>query len=523
MRRLYLLTGAIITLLTLTLLSPRAYAAPPTTTTTSSITGTTNGVAGAGTSWVYASEYPNAIAECLKNNGNGAAGNLSCFVTAFNHNDMKSLTTDIVAIPGIAYNINETNIAYIRRMQDQSALGGVTRIMASMYGTPPANLAYWAADAGQTLGFIPHSAMAQGIGFTGLNPLLGVWKGFRNMAYALLAVVMIVIGFMVMFRKKIDPKTVVTVQNSLPRIIVVLILITFSYAIVGLLIDLMYVVIAAGIKILDASLPGGATVTIFGQQADFLNGGVLTLLGSIFAPLLNTSSLAQNFGTMTWVQNFFGGLLTAVLTGGTTLVLGTLITLIVSVAYLFGFVRIFFMLLSAYINIILAVIIGPIQILFDALPGGTGFSSWFKNLFLNLIPFPITIFMLILGFSLSSTLGTNQLWQPPLLPQAINIGPVQTGNIASGLATTLLWLGIVLTIPTIVNSIKEAMKTKAAVPAGFGAVLGPIGAGAGQIIQLGYQGGIIKGAFFGHDQKKYGPGTDTMGRATTGQSTGIST
>ena len=34
-------------------------------------------------------------------------------------------------------------------------------------------------------------------------------------------------------RKKIDPKTVVTAQNAIQRVIIALILITFSYAIVG--------------------------------------------------------------------------------------------------------------------------------------------------------------------------------------------------------------------------------------------------------------------------------------------------
>jgi len=50
-------------------------------------------------------------------------------------------------------------------------------------------------------------------------------------------------AFMIMFRVRISPQTVITVQSALPKIIFTLILITFSYAIAGFLIDLMYVVI----------------------------------------------------------------------------------------------------------------------------------------------------------------------------------------------------------------------------------------------------------------------------------------
>ena len=48
---------------------------------------------------------------------------------------------------------------------------------------------------------------------------------------------------MVMFRANISPQAVATVQDSLPRIVIALVLVTFSYAIVGLMIDLMFVIL----------------------------------------------------------------------------------------------------------------------------------------------------------------------------------------------------------------------------------------------------------------------------------------
>ena len=89
--------------------------------------------------------------------------------------------------------------------------------------------------------------------FAGLAPLLPLWKVFRDVSYGILAIILIVVGHMVMFRKKIDPKTVVTVQNSIPRIVVALLLVTFSYLIVGLMIDGMYLLITLSISMISSA------------------------------------------------------------------------------------------------------------------------------------------------------------------------------------------------------------------------------------------------------------------------------
>lgn len=451
---------------------------------TGAASGQINGSIQYGRGWIDAG-IPEAYKDCKDNNG----VNVVCFTAGIDVYSQANLITQIIPVRGISYGITETDQKYIAGLYDNSAIGGINKGIAYMVTNPPADLALWVRDTGETLGFLPKSihAQGQGIGFTGLAPLLGIWRGFRNIAYALVALMMVVIGFMVMFRKKIDPKTVVTVQNALPRIVVVLLLITFSYAIVGLMIDLMYLVTGIGITLLNTALPGGSKISIFGMTADLVNGGFLTLIGSVFAPVINTTGVVQllggiQAGNLQSAGNALPGLVAAVATG---VVPSVLLWLIISLAYLFGFVRIFFMLLMAYVNIIMSVLVGPIQILFDALPGSNSFVSWLKNLFLNLIPFPITIFMLILGNALSNSFGTNQLWTPPLLPQ---------WGISSSFATTILWLGIIMTIPSVVGSIKEAIKTKAAMPSGVGTIVGPLGAGVGQVVQLGYQASFIASA-----------------------------
>lgn len=62
------------------------------------------------------------------------------------------------------------------------------------------------ADLGRNLGIIK-PVYAQGVGATGLQPFLPLWKAFRNLAYIFYIIAFVYIGFAVMFRLKIDPAT----------------------------------------------------------------------------------------------------------------------------------------------------------------------------------------------------------------------------------------------------------------------------------------------------------------------------
>ncbi|MCX6791734.1 MAG: hypothetical protein NT149_01720, partial [Candidatus Gottesmanbacteria bacterium] len=369
----------------------------------------------------------------------------------------------------------------------KSAIAYMGNAVIAMYANPPADLALWIKDTGQTLGFIPRQVNAQGIGFSGLSVLLPLWKGFRNIAYALLAVVMVVIGFMVMLRKKIDPKTVVTVQNALPKIVITLILITFSYAIVGFMIDLMYLTIALIASLLIPVSNGALGAD---TATKYMNGGIWSLFAMVFGGGLSavndiTSLLAWSvgLGTSSLAQAFIFWN-----------VPGLLIAVIVAIALLIAWIRILFLLVGAYIQILISLFVGPLQILTEAFPGSTGFSSWFKNLFANVAVFPVTAAMLMVGTMLAKfNNNTARVWTPPLLSSGGTSGWIG-----------IIGLGILFAIPGIANSIKEALKAKAPVNAGPGAIFGPIGSGAGQVFQLGYQASFI-GSQFLHKPKPTTP------------------
>lgn len=400
----------------------------------------------------------------------------------------------------------------------KSAMAGLAKSTLAMYQHPPARSSEYIADVGRTLGFMPKKVEAQGIGFSGLQSMLPLWKTFRNIAYALLAAIIIVVGFMVMFRKKIDPKTVVTVQNAIPRIVIALGLVTFSYAIVGAMIDLMYLAIVLSASAVDSAsggnlgkllsiattfnldiLPPGLTppsTTAPSENATtlLLNGGISGLLRFFFASgfqayddigAMITQNDPMKIAGWTVVPGVIGymfglrGALLGLTTGP------VLLGIIFAIILIFGVVRLIFMLLDAYINIIISLLTSPFQLMMEAIPGTNAFSSWFKNLLSKILVFPITVLLLLVTAVLTSQDVATSIWAPPLL---------STGEGVYGMAG-LIGLGMLMVIPTIVGSLQKALKAEPMIPGGVGTIVGPLGSGVGTLFNLGYQASFIASAF----------------------------
>lgn len=395
---------------------------------------------------------------------------------------------------------------------NHSTIAGLNNTVFALYNNPPASTQAFVMDLGQTLGFIPRHAYAQGIGFSGLSPLLPIWKAFRNIAYALLAVILIVVGFMVMLRKKIDPKTVVTVQNAIPRIVVALLLVTFSYAIVGLMIDLMYFVIVLGTSLIVPAVGGSLDISVYqwipnwspsswiphtkptdakGVINIFFNGGIGNLIQFFFSSGFQSvddigkllignidPKIKYGAGAILGILGFLlggGGVKGAII--GSLASGPPLLYLIVLIVLLFGIIRLIFMLVDAYINIIISLLFSPFQLMLEAIPGTNSFNSWFRWLLAKVITFPLTAILLMVAAFLTSQSNATKLWAPPL---------ISSGDGVTGIAG-FVGLGMLLVIPTVVGSIQKALKAEPFIPGGVGAVIGPLGSGVGQLFQLGYQ------------------------------------
>jgi hypothetical protein len=283
---------------------------------------------------------------------------------------------------------------------------------------------------------------------------------------------------MIMFRRAIDPQTVITVQSALPRVIMTLILITFSYAIAGFIIDMMYLFILLIISvfgqmgIFDAS-------QISRVQQEFIGGGFWALLRNTFATLPK-----PNEGTTRSILGFFGlkgGFISYVaawlgggfigeivkeglqfdLTGMFGAVLSPLVYVLGLIVFIFAFFRLLFMLFSAYIQIIVNILFAPFMLIADVIPGGQGFTNWITNLIGHVLVFPVTIAMILIAHAI--TRSADHLWTPPLIPQA-----------GGRFIESLIGVSIIILIPSIVKQVQELFKASAPIGVAAGTVASPV-------------------------------------------------
>lgn len=153
---------------------------------------------------------------------------------------------------------NNPNESYLYK--DKSLIGLSTNILVAPIKYPQASGFYSLQQTLAKAHIIPQAYAAEGIGFASLKPFIGIWLLFRNLVYLLFVIIIVAIGFMIMFRTKINPQTVISVENSIPKIVIALLLVTFSYPIVGFLIDLMYVSIGL-VLLLISTYKGGVAFT----------------------------------------------------------------------------------------------------------------------------------------------------------------------------------------------------------------------------------------------------------------------
>jgi len=340
------------------------------------------------------------------------------------------------------------------------AYGFTSNLVAQVLTQPPVSSREYFADLGRNFGIVK-PAYAQGIGFKQLSNLLPIWKATRNLAYILFVIVFLATGLAIMFRVKLDPKTVVTIQNAIPKLIVALILVTFSYAIVGLLIDFIYLIIYLGVLALQGPIEAvGSTVPTtltkftslsFGDGIKAIFGGIVGALTSSATPLIGTGILSAIIGVV-------AGLLLSSAVAGVG-ILAALPILIFTVIALFLILKLFFSLIMCYVNIIISVIVAPLQIMLGALPGSSmGFGSWFKNLLANILVFPAVALFILIGQILTQMGKLGPSWTPPVM------------GAGGGSLTALIGFGMLLLVNKVPQMVKAAFKM--AKPVEYGTAIG---------------------------------------------------
>ncbi|QQG41891.1 MAG: hypothetical protein HYV90_01100 [Candidatus Woesebacteria bacterium] len=366
----------------------------------------------------------------------------------------------------------------------------------------------------QNFSLVP-SAHAQtvGFGFGALSPIQGAWKAIRDISFGMFVLVAIVFAFMIMFRVKLSPQTVISVQSALPKIIIALVLVTFSYAIAGFLVDLMYVVIG---------LISFAATSIY---ASTLGVPLANLDSSFYFKLMTlgqTSGIPVNlsvFGLSAVLCFIFilpfmilliiiGAIIMAAFPPSIPVVLFILVVaiVIVFIVFIWNVLKTVWALVKAFVNILLLTIFAPIQIVAGVLIPSLGFGQWIKSYVSNLAVFVVTgtlflfsILFIVLGivigfqdfgaatatiiaFFVSPVLGTQVF--NAAFPVSYAAWPPLLG-MGSSAAVGLLFLGVSFVLFTLTPKATEIIQgLMSGKPFAYGTAVGeamaPVGLAYGQ-------------------------------------------
>jgi hypothetical protein len=443
------------------------------------------------------------------------------------------------------YTVDVTN-GQVHQVEKSAKVGGALGQMAGLIGMTyqiPIHTADYTHYMASHFGLVDHSYAAvstgttggavilpadNGTGFSNLQPLLGIWIRLRNLTYLIFVVLMVLIGLGIMLRVKIDPKAVMSIQNQIPKIIISILLITFSYAIAGLLIDAMWVTTYLGINILTSEplCEGGTTIT-----AKATNNLLNTPMSYVFA-LFDDNNCAQGswgisklsvqvggtIGNMitSVLGSFINGISQAPNCGITNIrecvnqiffelisdLIGIVAFLIVAIAILVQLFKLWFTLIKSYVYVLMYTALAPLWILLGLLPSasGYGFEQWLRHMVSALAVFPVAAFMFLAAVIVANdpainTGGPATMFVPPL-----------TGNPAiSNNLGMLIALGIILISPEVANMMRNAFKVKqsqytqaAFAGLGIGAgVAGSIGGGVGaQLFGKNKQGQLGPGSYY---------------------------
>jgi hypothetical protein len=409
---------------------------------------------------------------------------------------------------------------------NNGAVGQLAKISDSFYQSQPASFIVWAQDQYyQMQGATSFTAMAAtadenpndtavyapGIGFEILRPVMGMWTISRNLVYGVLIVIMIVIAFLILLRRPLGGQEMVTVINSMPGIVLTIVMVTFSYAICGLFIDGIFIGsnVAYNFLIGGPNAPGqglqnekiikedvyakptGDTIPLTNAlQPDdpqmsiwqvFSLGGSnvcnrLSLISGATGAKAQTQC-AYSYLVPASAQNQpIGMALEKVLEAlDSTGITNGLIELILALAVFQTAFKLFFLLLNDYLTLSFYPIIAPFIFLGMAMPGQTmkTIDGFVKTLGASALNFIViyACFLLLVVFGHTAVDSGNNLgesvqkvgqiqWVPPLLGYSRKqiFDATTLNNNGANIVTSLLVFGLYMAIPNVTDMIKKFLE-----------------------------------------------------------------
>lgn len=380
---------------------------------------------------------------------------------------------------------------------------GATINMIGMTYAIPVHTGDYVSYVASSFGIIK-PAYAQETGFNNLSALLDLWKRFRDLSYMAFVLIFVIIGLGIMLRVKLDPKAVMSLQNQIPKVIVSIVLITFSYAIAGFLVDMMWVTTYTGINLISGNttctdgttLAEKATLNLMETPLRYVDRVIICpfksivgfdkhgldkiaanvsqtvgdIITDVLFSLMGLNDVAESpckaISPSTW-----GNCITKAFFGIISWLVGVVAKLIIGIAILVQLVRIWFALIKNYIYIILYTLLSPFYILLGLFPGSAfGFTAWIRRIVFALSVFPVTVFL----FVIAAVLATDPRINNPMMGSGESFSPPLVGNpgIHDNMGI-LIALGVILLAPEVINMMRDLMKTPpskyaAAIPSAIG-------------------------------------------------------
>jgi hypothetical protein len=244
-----------------------------------------------------------------------------------------------------------SNLAVYKRAIEGSLIGMGTKLEGFSRKEPlPVNLAYY---WDQSVGNIPvvGRALAQGGSEAYENlpvvaAVYSIWRLSLRVALGLISVVLLYAGLMIVMRKKVSSQLVVSVQYALPKIVIAVVLIIFSYP------------IGAVITSIGFALYRGAFPIVF----NLMTGGMVN--ANEFAS--GTLSIALIADTLSQAKGGFGYIVVA-------LIMSALLHLAKIILY--------FKVLIVYIKMAFSIVTAPLEFALGAVPGNDkSITGWFTRM-----------------------------------------------------------------------------------------------------------------------------------------------
>lgn len=326
-----------------------------------------------------------------------------------------------------------------------------------------------------------HAQTGSGVGYTTLSGAQYLWGAARNMAYALMVLVVIILAFGIMLRVKLNPQTVITIQSALPRVVIALIAITFSFAIAGLLIDLSFLVQGAISSFIFASglikttgdnaidLPAFLRIVNSPAEGILGYGGMVVIVALAPAVIGSLASIP-----------FMG-------VGSATAVIGGIVfLLLIMLVFLIALLKLVWLFLRTYAILMINIVFAPFIILGGAVNTGPGLMGWMKIIIAQLSVFVVATILILMAhifmwgsnFAGNGATGENVFALSPLLNpfhiETVTVGSLGAavvpglGYLDPGLMGFLVGLVLLLSAPAIASLVRDSISKPARLDLGIG-------------------------------------------------------